>query len=35
MMLIKGCGNDMYGFVEEGLVWINMVDVEVMYDEEE
>lgn len=34
-MIVKVCGKSVYGFMEEGIVWVNMEEVEVMYDEEE
>lgn len=35
VMLVKVCGKDVYGFMDEYLVWINGEDIEVLYDEEE
>lgn len=34
-MLIKVCGNDVYGIVGDCIVWVNMVEFEVLFDEEE
>ncbi len=34
-MLVKVCGKSVYGFMEEWLVWVNMEEIEVLYDEEE
>ena len=34
-MIVKVCGKSVYGFMEEGLVWVNEEEIEVMYDEEE
>ena len=34
-MLVKVCGKSVYGFMEECLVWVNMEEIEVLYDEEE
>lgn len=34
-MIVKVCGKSVYGFMKEGLVWVNMEEIEVMYDEGE
>lgn len=33
-MLVKVCGKSVYGFMEEGIVWVNMEEIEEMYYEE-
>ena len=34
-MLVKVCGKSVYGFMEDGIVWVNEEEIEVLYDEEE
>ena len=31
-MLVKVCGKSVYGFMEEGLVWVEEEEIEVLYD---
>ena len=34
-MIVKVCGKSVYGFVGECVVYVNIEEVEVLYDEEE